>query len=73
MKTTIELPRTIQEAGIDEKAFLSTLDERSVAAFNDQCTGTNPRYPLIEEIKELYLKAFYGEKRYNKKYAKSGK
>ena len=73
LKTTIELPRTIQEAGIDEKAFLSTLDERSVAAFNDQCTGTNPRYPLIEEIKELYLKAFYGEKRYNKKYAKSGK
>lgn len=61
LKKDIELPMTIKEAGIDEKAFLVTLDEMSEAAFNDQCTGTNPRYPLISEMKELYLEAYYGK------------
>lgn len=61
LKKDIELPMTIKEAGIDEKAFLATLDEMSEAAFNDQCTGTNPRYPLISEMKELYLEAYYGK------------
>jgi acetaldehyde dehydrogenase/alcohol dehydrogenase len=42
----------------------------SEAAFNDQCTGANPRYPLISEVKTLYLKAYYGENEYNKKYNK---
>lgn len=73
LKKDIELPMTIQEAGVEEKAFLDSLDEMSEAAFNDQCTGANPRYPLISEIKELYLKAYYGESGYNKKYEKSGK
>ena len=70
LKVEIELPLTIKEAGVDESKFLATLDEMSEAAFNDQCTGTNPRYPLISEIKELYLKAYYGEKEYAKKFAK---
>ncbi len=70
LKSEIELPMTIKEAGVEESKFLTTLDEMSEAAFNDQCTGTNPRYPLISEIKELYLKAYYGEKEYAKKLAK---
>ena len=61
---------TIKEAGVDEEKFLATLDEMSEAAFNDQCTGTNPRYPLISEMKDLYLKAYYGEKAAEKKAAK---
>lgn len=71
LKMDIELPMTIKEAGVDEQKFLASLDEMSENAFNDQCTGANPRYPLISEIKELYLKAYYGEKEYNKK--KQGK
>ena len=47
--------------GVDEEKFLATLDEMSEQAFDDQCTGANPRYPLISEIKEMYLKAYYGE------------
>lgn len=67
LKMDIELPLTIKDAGVDEEKFLASLDEMSENAFNDQCTGANPRYPLISEIKELYLKAYYGEKEYNKK------
>jgi acetaldehyde dehydrogenase/alcohol dehydrogenase len=63
LKKDIELPMTIAEAGIKEADFLATLDEMSEAAFNDQCTGTNPRYPLISEMKSLYLEAYYGEKK----------
>lgn len=66
LKKEIECPMTIAEAGIQEQAFLDSLDKMSEAAFNDQCTGTNPRYPLISEVKELYLEAYYGEKAYNK-------
>ena len=66
LKKDIELPLTIQEAGIEEQAFLSSLKEMSLAAFNDQCTGTNPRYPLVSELEEIYLKAYYGEKKYEK-------
>ena len=51
----------IKDYGIDEKYFLDTLDEMSEQAFNDQCTGANPRYPLIQEIKDLYLKCYYGK------------
>ena len=46
--------------------LLSSLKEMSLAAFNDQCTGTNPRYPLVSELEEIYLKAYYGEKKYEK-------
>lgn len=60
LKVEIGLPLTIKEAGIKEEDFLKTLDEMALAAFNDQCTSTNPRYPLISEMKELYLKAYYG-------------
>ncbi|MCI1735418.1 MAG: bifunctional acetaldehyde-CoA/alcohol dehydrogenase [Bacilli bacterium] len=69
LKKDIELPLTIQEAGIKEEDFLKTLDEMSLAAFNDQCTSANPRYPLVSELKTLYLKAFYGEKVYNERIA----
>ena len=58
---TIEIKPTIKEYNVDEKKFLDTLDEMSEQAFNDQCTGANPRYPLISEIKELYLKSYYGK------------
>jgi len=58
----VEVFPTIKEYGIKEEDFLKTLDEMSLAAFNDQCTGTNPRYPLVSEMKELYLEAYYGKK-----------
>ncbi|MBS7046733.1 MAG: butanol dehydrogenase, partial [Eubacterium sp.] len=47
--------------GVDEKEFLRTLDEMTEMAFDDQCTGANPRYPLMKEIKAMYLKAYYGK------------
>ena len=62
LKKSIGIKKTIKDYGISEDAFLSTLDEMSSQAFDDQCTGTNPRYPLISEIKEMYLKAYYGTK-----------
>ena len=61
LKEKLEIKKTIREYGVEENAFLATLDEMSEAAFDDQCTGSNPRYPLIEEIKEMYLHAYYGE------------
>lgn len=60
LKEEIGIKKTIKEYGIDEKYFLDTLDEMSEQAFDDQCTGANPRYPLIEEIKQMYLKVYYG-------------
>lgn len=57
----IEIKDTIKDYGVDEEYFLKTLDEMSEQAFNDQCTGANPRYPLVSELKELYLKAYYGK------------
>ena len=61
LKEQIGIKKSIKEYGIDEKYFLDTLDEMSEQAFNDQCTGANPRYPLMKEIKELYLKCYYGK------------
>ena len=58
---TIEILPTIRDYGVDEKYFLETLDDMSEQAFNDQCTGANPRYPLVEELKEMYLNAYYGK------------
>ena len=60
LKEDVGVKKTIADFGVDEKYFLETLDEMSENAFNDQCTGANPRYPLISEIKELYLDAYYG-------------
>jgi acetaldehyde dehydrogenase/alcohol dehydrogenase len=59
LKEHVGVKKTIAEYGVDEQYFLDTLDEMSENAFNDQCTGANPRYPLISEIKELYLDAYY--------------
>ena len=61
LKKIIEIKPTIKDYNVDEKYFLETLDEMSEQAFNDQCTGANPRYPLIAELKEIYLKAYYGK------------
>lgn len=60
LKASIGIPSSIKEAGVTAESFYSTLDEMSVLAFDDQCTGANPRYPLISEIKELYINAFEG-------------
>ena len=61
LKATIGIPDSIKEWGIDEKKFLDQLDAMSEQAFDDQCTGANPRYPLISEIKQMYLNAYYGK------------
>jgi len=61
LKKKIGIKSSIKEYGIDEKDFLDRLDEMALQAFDDQCTGANPRYPLVSEIKEMYLKAYYGE------------
>ncbi len=61
MKADLNIPKSIKEAGIPEAEFMANLDKLSEQAFDDQCTGGNARYPLIEEIKELYRKAYYGE------------
>lgn len=63
LKEKVGIKKTIKDYGISEKDFLDTLDEMSEKAFDDQCTGANPRYPLISEIKEMYLKAYYGGER----------
>ncbi|MDD3142111.1 MAG: iron-containing alcohol dehydrogenase, partial [Lachnospiraceae bacterium] len=61
LKEKIGIKKTIADYGIKEADFLSSLDEMVEQAFNDQCTGANPRYPLMKEIKELYLKSYYGK------------
>ena len=63
LKKDIGIKNSIKAYGISEKAFLETLDEMTEQAFDDQCTGTNPRYPLMSEIKEMYLRAYYGGKK----------
>ena len=60
LKAQVGIKSTIKEYGIDEETFLSTLDEMVEQAFDDQCTGANPRYPLMSELKEMYLTAYYG-------------
>lgn len=61
LKKAVGIKATIKDYGVDEKYFLDTLDEMVENAFDDQCTGANPRYPLMSEIKEMYLKAYYGK------------
>lgn len=61
LKEKIGIKKTIRDYGVEEEKFLATLDEMSEQAFDDQCTGANPRYPKISEIKEMYLRAYYGK------------
>ena len=61
LKATVGIKATIQDYGVDEKDFLERLDEMVEQAFDDQCTGANPRYPLMSEIKQMYLNAYYGK------------
>ena len=61
LKERVGIKKTIKDYGVDEEKFLATLDEMCDQAFDDQCTGANPRYPLISEIKEMYLKCYYGK------------
>ncbi|MGN0572797.1 MAG: bifunctional acetaldehyde-CoA/alcohol dehydrogenase, partial [Acutalibacteraceae bacterium] len=60
LKEKVGIKKTIRDYGIDEKDFLDRLDEMTEQAFDDQCTGANPRYPLMSEIKQMYLNAYYG-------------
>ena len=61
LKEKVGIKKTIKEYGIDEKDFLDRLDDMVEQAFDDQCTGANPRYPLMSEIKQMYLNAYYGK------------
>ncbi len=61
LKAQVGIKNTIKDYGIDEKTFLASLDEMVEQAFDDQCTGANPRYPLMSEIKQMYLNAYYGK------------
>ncbi len=65
LKASCDIPKTMKQYldanGVTEKTFLDQLDDLCVKAFDDQCTGANPRYPLIEEIKSIYLKVYYGK------------
>ncbi|MBQ7368415.1 MAG: bifunctional acetaldehyde-CoA/alcohol dehydrogenase [Clostridia bacterium] len=66
LRGQLNMPQTIQAAlgeRVSEKEFLDSLDQMSRDAFDDQCTGANPRYPLVEEIKEMYLRAYYGNEK----------
>ena len=60
LKARVGIKETIADYGVDEEYFLKTLDEMTEQAFDDQCTGANPRYPLMSEIKQMYLNAYYG-------------
>lgn len=61
LRKAVGLPASIKDAGVPEDKFLATLDQMSRDAFDDQCTGANPRYPMIAEIKQMYLDAYYGK------------
>ena len=62
LKATVGIKPTIKDWNVDETDFLNRLDAMCEQAFDDQCTGANPRYPLISEIKTMYLNAYYGKK-----------
>ncbi len=61
LKAAVGIKESIKDYGISEESFLAGLDEMTEQAFDDQCTGANPRYPLMSEIKEMYLNAYYGK------------
>lgn len=58
LQAKVNMPKTIKEAGVTEEKFYATLDEMVEQAFDDQCTGANPRYPLMRELKEMYINAY---------------
>ncbi|QGP55617.1 Aldehyde-alcohol dehydrogenase [Piscirickettsia salmonis] len=60
LKAVLNIPKSIQAAGIGEQVFLEKVDKIAIEAFDDQCTGANPRYPLIKEIKEVLIASYYG-------------
>lgn len=60
LMTALNLPKSIKEFGVQEKEFLANLDLLVERAFDDQCTGANPRYPLMNEMKEIFLNAYHG-------------
>ena len=60
LKSKVGIKKCIKDYGVDEKDFLARLDEMTEQAFDDQCTGANPRYPLMSEIKQMYMNAYYG-------------
>ena len=60
LKAKVGIKSSIKEYGIDEADFMARLDDMVEQAFDDQCTGANPRYPLMSEMKQLYLNAYYG-------------
>ncbi len=60
LKARVGIKKTIRDYGVDEKDFLARLNEMTEQAFDDQCTGANPRYPLMSEIRQMYLNAYYG-------------
>ena len=64
LKDRVGIKKTIRDYGVDEKDFLDRLDAMTEQAFDDQCTGANPRYPLMSEIKQMYLNAYYGNKHF---------
>ncbi|EAB5927752.1 iron-containing alcohol dehydrogenase, partial [Salmonella enterica subsp. enterica serovar Rissen] len=61
IKAELGIPKSIREAGVQEADFLAHVDKLSEDAFDDQCTGANPRYPLVSELRQLLLASFYGE------------
>ncbi|EBP4576748.1 iron-containing alcohol dehydrogenase, partial [Salmonella enterica] len=61
IKAELGIPKSIREAGVQEADFLANVDKLSEDAFDDQCTGANPRYPLVSELRQLLLASFYGE------------
>lgn len=73
LQAKVNMPKTIKEAGISEEAFYATLDEMVEQAFDDQCTGANPRYPLMSELKEIYIKSYEVKKEASKEVKKPKK
>ncbi|NVC52567.1 iron-containing alcohol dehydrogenase, partial [Vibrio diabolicus] len=61
LKVNLDIPMSIQAAGVAEADFIAKLDELAVEAFDDQCTGANPRYPLISELKDVLMASYYGK------------
>ena len=60
LKAKVGIPKSIKEFGVSEEKFYASMDEMVEQAFDDQCTGANPRYPLMSEIKEMYIKSYNG-------------
>ena len=73
LQAKVNMPKTIKEAGISEDAFYATLDEMVEQAFDDQCTGANPRYPLMSELKEMYINSYEVKKEASKEVKKPKK